>query len=42
MAKASEARVLRGLAGGETVGLNVPVEVGEGDTVQPVEGDGGT
>jgi membrane fusion protein (multidrug efflux system) len=35
-------RVLRGLAGGETVGLNVPVEVGEGDTVQPVEGDGGT
>lgn len=37
-----DVRVLRGLAGGETVGLNVPVEVGEGDTVQPVEGDGGT
>lgn len=29
-------RVLRGLRGGETVGLNVPVEVAEGDAVQPV------
>jgi RND family efflux transporter MFP subunit len=37
-----EVRVLRGLSGGETVGLNVPVEVREGDTVQPIEGDGGT
>jgi RND family efflux transporter MFP subunit len=37
-----DVRVLRGLSGGETVGLNVPVEVGEGDTVQPIQGDGGT
>jgi RND family efflux transporter MFP subunit len=37
-----DVRVLRGLSGGETVGLDVPVEVREGDTVQPVDGDGGT
>jgi RND family efflux transporter MFP subunit len=30
-------RVLRGLQGGETVGLDVPVEVQEGGRVQPVE-----
>lgn len=32
----ADVRVLRGLYGGETVGINVPVEVGEGDPVQPV------
>jgi RND family efflux transporter MFP subunit len=37
-----DVRVLRGLSGGETVGLDVPVEVREGDTVQPIQGDGGT
>ncbi len=31
-----DVRVLRGLVGGETIGLDVPVEVGEGDSVQPV------
>ncbi|MGA7122839.1 MAG: efflux RND transporter periplasmic adaptor subunit [Polyangiaceae bacterium] len=29
-------RVLRGLSGGETIGLDVPVEVGEGDAVQVI------
>ncbi len=29
-------RVLGGLSGGETIGLDVPVEVGEGDTVQAI------
>jgi RND family efflux transporter MFP subunit len=29
-------RVLRGLAGGETVGVDVPVEIQEGSAVQPV------
>ena len=29
-------RVLRGLAGGETIGVDVPVEVQEGDPVQAV------
>jgi membrane fusion protein, multidrug efflux system len=37
-----EVRVLHGLSGGETVGLDVPVEVNEGDAVQPIEGGGGT
>ncbi len=36
-----DVRVLRGLSGGETVGLDVPVEVGEGDAVQAIEGEGG-
>lgn len=31
-----DVRVLRGLSGGETMGLDVPVEVREGDSVQPV------
>jgi hypothetical protein len=31
-----DVRVLRGLSGGETVGLDVPVEVGEGDAVQAI------
>ncbi len=35
-----DVRVLHGLSGGETVGLNVPVEVNDGDTVQPIEGGG--
>lgn len=34
-------RVLRGLSGGETVGVNVPVEVQEGDAVQAVPPSGG-
>jgi len=29
-------RILRGLAGGETIGFNVPVEIGDGAIVQPV------
>jgi hypothetical protein len=29
-------RVLRGLKGGETVGLNVPVQLSDGDEVQPM------
>jgi RND family efflux transporter MFP subunit len=37
-----EVRVLRGLSGGETVGMNVPVEVNDGDPVQPIVPDGGT
>jgi RND family efflux transporter MFP subunit len=35
-----EVRVLRGLSGGETVGLDVPIEVEEGNPVQAVEGLG--
>jgi RND family efflux transporter MFP subunit len=37
-------RVLRGLQGGETIGLDVPVEVQDGDAVQPAETgqDGGS
>jgi RND family efflux transporter MFP subunit len=37
-----DVRVLHGLSGGETIGLDVPVEVREGDMVQAIEGDGGT
>ncbi len=36
-----DVRVLRGLSGGETIGLDVPVEVNEGAVVQVIEGDGG-
>jgi RND family efflux transporter MFP subunit len=35
-----DVRVLRGLSGGETVGLDVPVEVREGDPVQVIDGGG--
>lgn len=36
-----DVRVLRGLSGGETIGLDVPVEVEEGGGVQAIQGDGG-
>jgi multidrug efflux pump subunit AcrA (membrane-fusion protein) len=36
-----DVRVLRGLSGGETIGVDVPVEVNEGAAVQVIEGDGG-
>ena len=36
----AKVRVLRGLQGGETIGIDVPVQVQEGDPVQPTEQPG--